>query len=134
MSYHVVFSQARRFHECRRAEGVLAVLELARAQALFARRANAAWKQVWVVDVNMRQDIYASFSDDVFSPDTAILSDSSVCVCVCFFTFQSSQHFVVHARTPIRFFPFAVDADLFLIGVLPRCVFSQVRASSLHVQ
>jgi len=39
-------SQARRFHECRRAEGVLAVLELARAQALFARKANAAWKQV----------------------------------------------------------------------------------------
>lgn len=45
---NVVCCQARRFHECRRAEGVLAVLELARAQAVFSSKANAAWKQVRV--------------------------------------------------------------------------------------
>ncbi|CAN0343729.1 unnamed protein product [Pylaiella littoralis] len=47
--------EARRFHECRRAESVLAVLELARAQALFARKANAAWKQV-LEDINPTDD------------------------------------------------------------------------------
>lgn len=38
-------TQAKRFHGTRRNEGILAVLELAKAQASFARKANAAWKQ-----------------------------------------------------------------------------------------
>ena len=38
-------SQARRFHDTRRKEGILAVLELAKTQAAFARKANSAWKQ-----------------------------------------------------------------------------------------
>ncbi|CAM9905144.1 unnamed protein product, partial [Ectocarpus sp. 13 AM-2016] len=47
--------EAKRFHECRRTEGVLAVLELARAQAHFAHKANAAWKQV-LEDINPTDD------------------------------------------------------------------------------
>lgn len=63
----VFFLQARRFHECRRAEGVLAVLELARAQALFARKANAAWKQV-------RATVFLLFGDVVCPPPPPLLT------------------------------------------------------------
>lgn len=45
-SLGVALTQAKRFHDCRQSEGIAAILELARAQAAFARKANAAWKQV----------------------------------------------------------------------------------------
>ncbi|CAM9396099.1 unnamed protein product [Choristocarpus tenellus] len=39
------------FHECRSREGLASVLELAKAQVSFNRKANAAWKQV-LEDIN----------------------------------------------------------------------------------